>query len=572
MELVKLDINELVELYQSGVSLRQLAAKYSTSKITIKKKLVKAGIDILCSKEFIEKHNDKFRADSGRVKPKVRRANDFDFALASRRLWKSAYCDSGLDELYERFVTKASLVHSAKYTYPRSGYSGPNVEAKIICPTHGEFAQMPHSHTKGHGCPICSRKTASERRSLGPDGFVKRAIRVHNGKYDYSKVNYINNKTAVDIICPDHGIFSQMPMVHLRGRGCPSCLAYDTNRFINKSGELHNNKYDYANVSYLNSKSKVSIACPVHGEFMQTPNAHLNGHGCLLCARENTASKGEDELYEYISSLTADVVRHSRTVIGPLELDLFIPSRMLAVEYNGIYWHSYGSNESEDKLYHARKYQQCADKGIQLIQITEDEWADHTKRLIIKSKLSHLLGETPHIIYARNCTVRRPSNDDYVEFMEANHIQGSRDARHIIALVNNNRYVAMGSFNKYMNGFEIIRYACSRNTHVVGGFSKILDRFNSEQHPNYVISYADRRYSNGNLYIKCGFKLAKVCSPNYRYVRDGMTYSRQRFQKHKLRGKLDKYDDSLTESDNMFNNGYRRLWDAGHFKFVKYMI
>ena len=123
--------------------------------------------------------------------------------------------------------------------------------------------------------------------------FIEDAKRVHGNKYDYSKVNYIDSKTKICIICSEHGEFWQLPSAHLNGQGCPKCKKYrvgegkyNTNIFIEKAKLVHGDKYDYSKVNYIDSITKVCITCPEHGEFWQEPNSHLRGNGCKKCAVE----------------------------------------------------------------------------------------------------------------------------------------------------------------------------------------------------------------------------------------------------------------------------------------------
>jgi hypothetical protein len=133
-------------------------------------------------------------------------------------------------------------------------------------------------------------------KKLTTQDFIERARKIHGDKYDYSKVDYINAQTKVCIICPQHGEFWQTPNDHLNGHGCKECMRYSNSQrlaftltdFINKSKEVHGNKYDYSKVSYINNKTKVCIICPIHGEFWQTPNGHINGNGCPICGKESS--------------------------------------------------------------------------------------------------------------------------------------------------------------------------------------------------------------------------------------------------------------------------------------------
>ena len=182
----------------------------------------------------------------------------------------------------KEFVKKARQIHGDKYDYSKIEYKGANNKVCIICPIHGEFWQKAITHLNGSGCIKCANKM---HHTL--DSFIKKAKEVHGDKYDYSKVEYINNKTKVCIICPEHGEFWQRPDKHLsRGSGCPKCggtSKLKLSEFIEKANFLHKNKYDYSKVNYENYETKVCIICPIHGEFWQTPHAHLNGQGCPYC-------------------------------------------------------------------------------------------------------------------------------------------------------------------------------------------------------------------------------------------------------------------------------------------------
>ena len=127
--------------------------------------------------------------------------------------------------------------------------------------------------------------------------FINRANKIHNNKYNYTKVDYNNSKTKIKIICKVHGIFEQRPDIHLSNKGCPKCAnnkkATTIKDFINKANKVHDNKYDYSLVDYKNNKIKIIIICPTHGEFYQNPNDHLQGRGCPKCANNKKATTQE---------------------------------------------------------------------------------------------------------------------------------------------------------------------------------------------------------------------------------------------------------------------------------------
>ena len=190
------------------------------------------------------------------------------------------------------FIEEAKNVHGDKYDYSKVEYINKNTKVCIICPEHGKFWQRPSDHLQGAGCYKCGRKNCKGKKVTTKD-FIENAVKLHGNKYDYSKSEYIDSKTKICIICPEHGEFWQLPTAHLQGQGCPKCKKYkigknkyNTKIFIEKSKLIHGNKYDYSKVNYIDSLTKVCIICPEHGEFWQEPNSHLRGFGCKKCANE----------------------------------------------------------------------------------------------------------------------------------------------------------------------------------------------------------------------------------------------------------------------------------------------
>ena len=195
----------------------------------------------------------------------------------------------------EEFIIKAKVVHENKYDYSEVKYVNNSTKICIICPEHGEFWQIPNSHLRGAGCPKCNGGI-----KLTQEEFLNKAKEIHGDKYDYSKVEYVNCKKKVCIICHEHGEFWQTPEGHYHGLGCPLCAnkkrwitrgRITTKDFIKKAIQIHGNKFDYSKVEYISSKNKVCIICPEHGEFWQVPSSHLNGAGCPKCKGEKASKE-----------------------------------------------------------------------------------------------------------------------------------------------------------------------------------------------------------------------------------------------------------------------------------------
>ena len=188
----------------------------------------------------------------------------------------------------EEFVKRAKEIHGDKYDYSKVEYINNRTKIIIICSKHGEFKQTPYSHLNTTGCPICNG------RLMNNESFIEKANKIHGiGTYDYSKSDYINSITPIEIICQKHGSFWQTPHKHLSGEGCPFCgiknradkQKLSTDEFIKKANEIHGiGTYDYCKVNYINSQTKVEIICQKHGSFWQTPNSHLCGQGCPKCS------------------------------------------------------------------------------------------------------------------------------------------------------------------------------------------------------------------------------------------------------------------------------------------------
>jgi hypothetical protein len=179
----------------------------------------------------------------------------------------------------EQFIERAKKVHGDRYDYSSSVYCGSNKLIEIICKKHGAFEQTANSHLSGSGCSKCVGLF------MDKELFIQKANKVHDNKYFYHLVDYVNALTKVQIMCPTHGVFEQSPNSHLSGRGCKKCvgLFMDKELFVERASEIHKGKYDYSLVEYRRSNMKIKIICPTHGIFEQSPSSHLNGHGCPKC-------------------------------------------------------------------------------------------------------------------------------------------------------------------------------------------------------------------------------------------------------------------------------------------------
>ncbi len=286
---------------------------------------------------------------------------------------------------------------------------------------------------------------------------------------------------------------------------------------------------------------------------------------CINCLPKPTGTSfHENDIAEYIKSLGVDIKRNVRDIIPPRELDILIPELNIAIEFNGLYFHS---ELYKDSLYHYSKTNDCIKKGIHLIHIYEDDWCN--KQDIVKSRICNLLNISTRI-YARKCVVKSVNSLDCNLFLDANHIQGKCRSMYRYGLYHNDELISIMTFGKsrFSDEFELIRFCNNLNTTVVGGASKLFSYFINHNSINSVISYADRSWSLGNLYKQLGFEFDSITNVGYSYINDNTNTreNRIKFQKHKL--VAEGYDKNMTEHEIMLSRKIYRIYDSGHLKYI----
>lgn len=366
-------------------------------------------------------------------------------------------------------------------------------------------------------------------------------------RYGFENYSQSNNKQIQTF----DRVYNSFLTTRLKNRVIPK---FDRNEYIGTKGV----KYKFECVK-CNSEFNSTIE---NGRVPSCPVCYPRLHG---------RSKLELDVVNYIRSKTDAIIEESNRSIlsNKQELDIYIPSKNIAIEFNGLYWHSESNGKGKD--YHITKTMECEANNVQLIHIFEDEWIN--KPEIVKSIISAKLGLITNKIYARNCDIKKVNIVDALDYLDENHIQGKVYGENY-GLYHNNELVCMITVGKsrYNNNYryEILRFCNKLEMVVIGGFGKLfkyimnLNKYKTKS----IISYADMRYSNGNLYKKSGFNLIGKSSPSYYYLDDFThRYSRLKFQKHKLQNILESYDKNLTEWQNMQINGYDRIWDCGNLVF-----
>jgi hypothetical protein len=290
-------------------------------------------------------------------------------------------------------------------------------------------------------------------------------------------------------------------------------------------------------------------------------------------------SKGETEIKEFIEGLGFEVYKgKNRKLLEGKEIDLIIPELKIAIEYNGLYFHT--EDMGKNSTYHLNKTLACNQLGYKLIHIFEDEWM--VNKELVKSKLEHILGVSNGIkIGARKVIVNKISKEDKSYFLDGFHIQGNDKSDIFYGAYYNNILVGVMTFNSQRNmtkniegEYELSRFS-TRQGYVISGLaSKILKQFINEFSPSSIISFADRRWTtdgNNNMYTKLGFQLTSILKPTYFYYSSKVNrykrYHKFSFGKNSLKKKYDGIDLSKSESEITKELGYSKIWDCGLFKY-----
>lgn len=326
---------------------------------------------------------------------------------------------------------------------------------------------------------------------------------------------------------------------------------------------------------YTNDISKMSAELNVHEK---TIRGYLLSHEIITKSR----SVPEQEVLDYLLSIGIDkseIIVGDRTLLGnKQEVDFYLPKYNLAIEYNGVHWHSEAFyNPRITDMYHYNKCKLAKDKGVQLIQIYCFQWT--SQRDIIKARIKAKLGISDRI-FARKCIIKEISFPEYALFLKRTHMQGTAMSSARLGLFYNNELVAVAGFSKTRaivgrrksdtdSTYELVRYASTGN--VVGGASKLLKYFIKTYSPTLIRTYSDNMWNSGNMYSAIGFTYVKETKPGYWYVKkntDKMLH-RSNFTKKKLIEQG--HPAELTEKDIMSNLNYYKIWDCGH-KIWEYQI
>lgn len=241
----------------------------------------------------------------------------------------------------EEFLKRAKSIHDDLYDYSNAIYSRSKDKIHIVCKKHGSFYQKAGAHLLGQRCPTCAKETQGNWLNFTQEEFIKKVKKMHSDKYDYSETFFTMTKNKIDIICKKHGKFTQLAKNHIKGHGCPDCYGSKTRRlttekFIEKSKNVHGNLYDYSETKYVSRYNKVIIKCKKHGIFAVTPANHTLGKsGCPNCLK----SKGENFIIKFLNENKIKYESQYKFKdcknIKPLRFDFYLTELNMCIEYDG---------------------------------------------------------------------------------------------------------------------------------------------------------------------------------------------------------------------------------------------
>lgn len=283
----------------------------------------------------------------------------------------------------------------------------------------------------------------------------------------------------------------------------------------------------------------------------------------------------EQKIKDLLDSIVGDqgYVQNSKSIIPPYELDFYVPAHNLAIEINGLYWHSELGGGKRNRSYHKTKWKKCKEQNITLLMFNDCDIKE--KFHLIESKIKRHLKIPSPVIGARKLEINKC--DDFSieeEFLNQWHIQGSTSNRNISFVAKYNQNIVGIATWKYKNSHaELVRFATDVNYSFPGLLSKMIKEFiRYTDFKGTILSYSNNQYGDGKAYVSSGFQYNGITPPGYSYTKDYTRLeSRLKFQKHKLLELFDLEEsviDNNSEWQIMQSYGYDRIWDCGHTRWI----
>lgn len=524
---------------------------------------------------------------------------------------------NNFDELMETVKKERNIINLTNFVNAKE-----KIKFKCLICGHEWETQAYEVIVRGTGCKKCNQPGAQNKNSMEHlINKIKEKYNLTECPYEFL-TEYKTLKAPIKLKCKTCGneFETCMNSVFSSKRvktGFPPCPSCDYQRKYGKQKDNSNNSSSGVSISkdnykellkeyrgdefefvseYIDKNTKIKIRhkecghvfemipydiikrnrkCPNCNNKKTSPSIDHSAPAIITSSDED--KKKEREIAEFIDSLdnSLDIEMYIDNIIEDDTLTIYIKEKNIAIEFDSLYDHN---DTIVSKNYHLEKRQKCKDKGIRLINIFEDEW--ELNKDLVKAKLKHILGyDTDKKIYARKCIVKEIKNASIKNtFLDNNHIQGSDKANIKLGLYYEDMLVSVMTFCKPRKSlgqtssttydYELSRFASLLGYNVVGAFSKLLAYFKKNYEWNKIITYADMRWSEGNVYLKNGWTHLHDSKPNYWYTKNLVRYHRFSFRKSELKNKFpDLYKDELTEFQIMALTNYTRIWDCGNMVF-----
>lgn len=324
-----------------------------------------------------------------------------------------------------------------------------------------------------------------------------------------------------------------------------------------------NDKDELCNLLSTTDMRDIADRYNVSEELLRT---YHDRHELNILPARRVKSRYEEEIAEFLNQHGISYKRNCSSICYPRQVDFYLEQVNLAIEFNGLYWHSEFAGK-KDKTYHSSKQRMCADNQVQLLTIFEDEWIE--RHTVIKNKILHLCGKTPKSIGARKVKISIASDMDMIKkFLSSYHLQGKTEGISI-ALIGEvgDEVVSVMTLRKHTEGHDMTRYCVKNNAVYPGLFSKFIAFIKKQELCKNIITFADLRWSTGDVYEKSGFQLISTISPDYSYTDYKSRDHKFNYRKDKMRSKFNIDITDKTEIEIARELGLDRIWDCGKLKY-----
>ena len=467
-------------------------------------------------------------------------------------------CEQWFDEVYS----------------PEQVSAGSDYAARWKCAAgHTWYTTVDSRTHRGSGCPYCANRKIligfNDLKTTNPILADQWSKRNHLQPTEV----FAHTSKKVWWVCDKGHEWEASPNTRSSGHGCPYCSGLKSTKGLSDLISTHPELEKSWAPTNTKSMSEVSRGSEYRAKWVCEKGHEWESFifnrvrsGCPKCVKRVSSQELEISTFLQLHGISPDdILLSTRKIIPPKELDIYLPSHNLAIEFNGLYWHSEESGKASD--YHLSKHVACAERGIQLLIIWEDDWRD--RRPIVERMLKEKLGisDEPRVA-ARKTKVVPLTRQEIAPFMQMYHIQGAASGSYYLGLKEKgaDNLVAAMILTRRGDTLTLDRYATSCN--VPGGHSKLIAYVQREIPFSSLITFADLCISDGALYEKTGWTRDTTLAPDYRYVYNGERVHKFNFRKKRFRDSPDLlWEEGLTERQLAELNGLQKVWDCGKIRY-----